>query len=332
MRDPYSLTDDELKLYARVHLQYEVDMLTMTTGMLLALARQTAKQSPAHWLVRNALLNTFAIHSRNLIDFLYLGPKKSRPTDVILEDYLDEESLNLPRVLPTLLQDAVRKASKQAAHLTRDRIEYETAGKEWKFLEIAMAILLALAKIAPRIPDSRVDAALRNKLSRLPIVIPPAQISLEDFYGDQPRSICLSLGLDPSMQTKTVGDTVFIEMRRVILQWSEWYEWSRFELDARSGPNAVMLPNTPGVYEAKLREAADRLTIGRASNLRMRVKQGLVKDKVPHSAGKDIRKNEDTSRIVIRWAVCDRPAAAEEELHRRHKSEFGRLPKYTDRT
>ena len=33
--------------------------------------------------------------------------------------------------------------------------------------------------------------------------------------------------------------------------------------------------------------------------------------------------------VEVRWAETDRPAAAEEELHRRHRERFGRLPRYT---
>ncbi len=127
-------------------------------------------------------------------------------------------------------------------------------------------------------------------------------------------------------------DVNYIEIPAITLNWSDWYTWSRFLRDARSDPDSIALPNTTGVYEARLVESDERLTIGKASNLRMRVKQGLVKGKVPHSSGNDIRGNEDLSKIVIRWAITNRPAAVEEELHRKHIEAFGRLPKYTDRT
>ena len=127
-------------------------------------------------------------------------------------------------------------------------------------------------------------------------------------------------------------DIRHIEIPPITLDWSEWHAWHKFELDARSDLEGITLPDSSGVYEAKLIDTDERLTIGKASNLRMRVKQGLVKGKVPHSSGDDIREKEDTSRIVIRWAVTDRPAAVEEELHKRHKGLFGKLPKYTDRT
>ena len=95
----------------------------------------------------------------------------------------------------------------------------------------------------------------------------------------------------------------------------------------------MRVPNgEPGVYEARYRDSEERLTIGKASDLRMRVKQGLVKGKTPHSTGEKIRANEDTSRIVVRWAITSRPAAVEEELHYKYRSRVGRLPKYVDHT
>jgi hypothetical protein len=57
-----------------------------------------------------------------------------------------------------------------------------------------------------------------------------------------------------------------------------------------------------------------------------------VKGSVPHQAGNKIRRSEDTSRVLVRWALTDWPAAAEEALHKQHVREHGRLPKYTQRT
>ncbi|MBA7493319.1 hypothetical protein ES702_03877 [subsurface metagenome] len=122
-----------------------------------------------------------------------------------------------------------------------------------------------------------------------------------------------------------------IEIPRIKLEWSNWYSWNDLKEDARSG--GIKIPNyTPGVYEVRYVDAEERLTIGRASNLRIRIRQGLVKGKAKHSSGKLIRENEDVTRIVVRWAVTDRPGAIEEELHRRYLEKYGKLPKYTQFT
>ena len=122
-----------------------------------------------------------------------------------------------------------------------------------------------------------------------------------------------------------------IEIPRIKLEWSDWIPWDDLKTDGRSG--GIKVPNKkPGVYEVKYGDAEERLTTGKASDLRMRIKQGLVKGKTPHSAGERIRANETTSDIVIRWASTDRPAAVEEELHKRHLNRFGELPKYVKHT
>ncbi len=115
----------------------------------------------------------------------------------------------------------------------------------------------------------------------------------------------------------------------IVLDWTEWVAWSDLGLDARSDPAAGRVPHTPGVYEVKYRDREERLTIGKAASLRMRVKQALVKGKAGHPAGEKIRAKEDTTQIVVRWAATKRPAAVEEELHLQHVARFGRLPKYT---
>lgn len=128
------------------------------------------------------------------------------------------------------------------------------------------------------------------------------------------------------------AEVTIIEIASFSLVWSEWYAWHRFIPDARSDPRGVRVPNRPGVYEVRLHRSNRRLTIGKASNLRSRIKQGLVKGATAHSTGKRIRANERTDRIRIRWAETDRPACAEEELHKRYKKEHGMLPKYTKQT
>jgi hypothetical protein len=123
-----------------------------------------------------------------------------------------------------------------------------------------------------------------------------------------------------------------ISIPLIVLEWSNWSSWDGLKVDVRSGMGVKVPNGEPGVYEVKYHDSEQRLTIGKASDLRMRIKQGLVKGKIPHSAGEKIRAHEDTSRIVVRWAVTSRPAAVEEELHMRYRHRFGRLPKYVEHT
>lgn len=196
MKSPHSLTDDELKAYADEHLQYEVDMLIWSAGVLAFL---TAYRDKGYlpWAINNGLLNTFAVHARNLIDFLYSRSRgKDLATDIVIEDYVDESTVAkaLPAISP-LLEEVLTKANKQAAHLTRERIEYEKGGKEWKFIEVVKHVLQALASIAPHIPSSRISDGLRQKLSRTQVEIPIVDISLKNAPDGHPVGVCLLLRL-----------------------------------------------------------------------------------------------------------------------------------------
>ncbi|MBM3477429.1 MAG: hypothetical protein FJX75_29515 [Armatimonadetes bacterium] len=131
---------------------------------------------------------------------------------------------------------------------------------------------------------------------------------------------------------KGFGPTSFenLELPPLVIQW---FPWERWEDLVEYGEAIVDLPGIKsGVYEAGYGHSQERLTIGRANNLRLRVLHGLIRGTSQHTAGREIRKHEDLSRVCVRWGLTRRPAAAEEELHRLHIEKWGRLPKYTVRT
>jgi hypothetical protein len=196
MKTPYSLPDDNLKDYAEKHLQYEVDMLTWSAGILAFLAKQNnAGQLP--WAINNGLLNTFAVHARNLIYFLYSRSKgKDYSTDLILQDYVDESDISshLTPISP-LLEEALIKANKQVAHLSMERIDYETTGKHWKFIEVTEHIRQSFASIIPYIPALKMNSELREKLSIPNVTIPVVDITMKNAPNGHPIGVCFSLRL-----------------------------------------------------------------------------------------------------------------------------------------
>lgn len=124
-----------------------------------------------------------------------------------------------------------------------------------------------------------------------------------------------------------------ISLAPIRLEWSDWCPWENLEVGARTSDAAAVPPRSPGVYEVLDTALNEFLTIGKASDLRMRVQQALVRGQAPHSVGERIRKDyPDCSTLVVRWAITDRPAAAEEALHARHKERTGSLPRYVHHT
>ena len=202
MKHPNSLSDRGLLQYAEKHLQYEVDMLTWSAGILAFLAPHMAKGYLPR-AINNGLLNSFALHARNLINFLYSRSKGTDyRTDVILEDYVDADIVagSLPAITP-LLEEALTKANKQVAHLSLDRIQYEQAGKEWMFIEITKQILAALASIAPHIPSGRISDSLRQKLTQSGFRIPIVDISIGELPSGAHVSATFSLRISQDGKT-----------------------------------------------------------------------------------------------------------------------------------
>jgi hypothetical protein len=100
MKPPNMLTDTELLQCAEEHLLYEIDMLIWSAGILAYLAGHKTEGYLA-WAMNNGLLNTFALHARNLINFLYSRPRRSEyATDVVLEDYVGDQvaASNRPQI------------------------------------------------------------------------------------------------------------------------------------------------------------------------------------------------------------------------------------------
>jgi hypothetical protein len=131
-----------------------------------------------------------------------------------------------------------------------------------------------------------------------------------------------------------MSDQQCITIPDIKLEWSEWHRWEEVNKFVRDG--GAQIPSCKGVYEVRRPGASgERLTIGKASDLRWRIRQALVRGIGPHSSGNLIREHEKEilASLEIRWAATDRPAAAEEDLHRQYKSEIGdKLPIYTKRT
>jgi hypothetical protein len=200
MKKHYSLTDDKLKSYADEHLQYEIRMLVWSAAILAGLLPIKAEGRLA-WAIHDGLLNTFAVHARNLIAFLYSRgtKKKKRPTDVVLQDYVDDDTVSkhLPPIDP-LLSEALEKANKQVAHLTLERIEYEKdlKRKAWRFMELTQKILRAFSVVAPHIPPSRMSASLKERLSKSQLMIPSLDTSVIYTAQNEPVGVKIALRLE----------------------------------------------------------------------------------------------------------------------------------------
>jgi len=202
MKPPHSLTDDELLKYIDEHVEYELDMLVWSAGILARLApHKTDGYLP--WALNNGLLNSFAVHARNLIAFLYPSSVgKGFPTDVVIGDFVPHDVLSEHQpAISSILEEAIVKSNKQVAHLSLERLQYEAAGKEWKFIDVARDIKKALAAITPHIPSARISHQLREKFTDPKLAIPFVDVTV--LKTADAKSIGVTLALRPSTTTPT---------------------------------------------------------------------------------------------------------------------------------
>lgn len=118
-----TLTDPELKAYSLEHIGYEIKML-------VSISNQNARGISDQFLV-NLLVESFAIHSRNLIDFLY--PTSVRPSDIVAYQFGTAETVweeARPPISP-ILEAARVRAHKEVSHLTTERINGTPEYKKW---------------------------------------------------------------------------------------------------------------------------------------------------------------------------------------------------------
>lgn len=141
--------ENDLRKLAEEHLTYEVAMLHDTAE---ALAASVAQDETVH----NALVESFTIHLRALIDFLW--PNNPRADDVIANDFFYRPSAwdTARPAFPVVLDPARQRAGKEVAHLTYARLNVKPDDKRWPYIEMANAVLTAFHVFVNNAPASRI--------------------------------------------------------------------------------------------------------------------------------------------------------------------------------
>jgi hypothetical protein len=111
------------------HIVYEIMMFNGTNMKL-----QTGVSDQFE---KNILLESFAIHCRNLFDFFY--KKRKYVDDIVAYDYISQKKQFIhERTKTRILKNLTEKANKQVAHLTYKRNNYNRRTKGWSVGIIAI--------------------------------------------------------------------------------------------------------------------------------------------------------------------------------------------------
>lgn len=101
----------------RKHLPYELDMLRSTFEQLRAIAGK-----PDHDVIRNALIESFCVHARSLLDFF--SNRMTHNDDAVAQDFSPRFTTTLdPEKEP--LKTLKKKLNKKIFHLAKMRAELD---------------------------------------------------------------------------------------------------------------------------------------------------------------------------------------------------------------
>jgi len=130
--------------------------------MLTTLANGIVSGIVGQGPIANAVLESFLIHVRALMDFLYSDAPQS--DDVVAEDYFanpdDWKKARPP--LSDILIHARRRTGKHVAHLTYARLGLKPETKQWPFVEIANEISTVLNVFLDNVPKGNLGAQWEN--------------------------------------------------------------------------------------------------------------------------------------------------------------------------
>lgn len=131
------------------HIKYEIVMFQDSAKLL----RQTKDQ-----FLINVLLESFAIHARNIFNFFYSSEKKVKKDDVIVQDYINnKKAFNTSKTPKQKLKFILKKADKQVAHLTYSRNKYNKKTKPWNFGNIELDFEKTINAFINSLPKERMD-------------------------------------------------------------------------------------------------------------------------------------------------------------------------------
>jgi len=107
---------------------------------------------------RNALIESYAVHLRALLDFFFLDEPVRKKTDILAVDYFEDPNEwieNRPEMSQEQLKEIKDRVSKEVAHITINRIDKPPSERVWPVIEFKEIVLNAKS-----IFDSYVDRSL----------------------------------------------------------------------------------------------------------------------------------------------------------------------------
>jgi hypothetical protein len=148
---------EQLHRFAEEHLLHEAGMLHAVTVKLL---NRHHRDDP---VVENALLESYTIHLRNLIDFLFVKEPRVA-TDAVAADYFDDSDWELVELEQSEhLRRVKGRVGQEIVHLSYNRLAIPEDEKGWQVIGIGGEILSGFVAFAEWVPDESVPEGWRDR-------------------------------------------------------------------------------------------------------------------------------------------------------------------------
>lgn len=152
-------SDSELRELSE-HLLYDVEMLFALTERLGGF-EPIEEELP--WEVQNGLLESFVIHARGLIEFLWRDASR-RQGDGLAAHYFPSDAWAARRPkMETTLKQVPARAGREVAHITFQRIEAAEEARGWHYGQIAASIGRCLRVFVQEVSDQRVSDEFKRR-------------------------------------------------------------------------------------------------------------------------------------------------------------------------
>ncbi len=157
---PNPMSPEECVRFSREHLAYEIEMFCKLAETMGPFGISPGPPDPGK-TDRLARLESFGIHTRVLVDFLRLPPT-AQPTDVWAGNFFENYTLWQPDDLSDILTLHCRRAGRDIAHLSRNRLYGEPDEKRWPLKAIERDVLVLLNRFVTEAPSSRLHSSVKD--------------------------------------------------------------------------------------------------------------------------------------------------------------------------
>jgi len=158
------MSDQDFQEYSDAHLLHEVGMLLDTFYLLAKKVKVRDTVGQEIPCIPVALLESFLVHARVLISFLY--DTRLQSDDVSAKGFCTgDDSKWVVKQVDESLNGSYTRINKKLAHLTKTRAEREPEEGMWGCDEIAEKLIDRLREFLDCVPESRLGPRFREYIA-----------------------------------------------------------------------------------------------------------------------------------------------------------------------